>query len=250
MTFEEYQKMKGRNQSNEADFKEYQQYIQSKGMQKASAVKKLQASVPPLKGAPLVDGSGQQVGIAGAGGNIQKPTSKSQSVLDAYKKDKVAKQAMMKSEDIDRSAKGLEVAAKKDAIDFPGQQTTSPPAGDLSFKGDTKGVMAATAMGMQTANAQNDMQAIMGGAGTGMQVASMLTGAGAGPVGAAVGVGTALMGLISSAKGKKEAKKAKEEQEKLLKERKEQARKARELQLLQSQSQERQSAFANLMASL
>lgn len=249
MTFQEFQQQRGKKQSTEEDYKEYQQMIQSKGMRKAAATKRLKATAPSLKGAPLTDGSGQQVGVSDGAGNVQKMQSKAQSVLDAYKKNKVATQATMKSEDIDRSAKGLETAAKKDAIDFPDQQT--PPGGDgLSFAGNTKGVMAATSMGMQAVNAQNDMQAIMGGAGTGMQVASMLTGAASGPVGMAIGAGTAIMGLLSSNKKKKEVEQAKKEQEKLLREQKEQSRKARELQLLQSHSSERQSAFANLMRSL
>jgi len=261
MTFEEYQKSKGRNQSSEADFKEYQEFMKQQqgggqapqspqapspqGLQKAAVAKKLKVSAPPIKGAPLVDGSGQQSGVADASGNVAKSTSKAQSVLDAYKKNKVATQASLQSENIDRSVKGLETAAKKDAIDFPDQQ---PPAGDsLSFTGDAKGIMAATSMGMQAANAKNDMQAIMGGAGAGMQVASMMSGAAAGPVGLAVGAGTALMGMMNSRKEKKEAeRKQKELEEKL----KKQQKQARELQLMQSHSSERQSAFSNLMSNL
>ena len=254
MTFEEYQKSKGRNQSSEADFREYQQFMQQQGggqapqaqpqaqpqapspqgLQKAAAVKQLQVQAP------------KALAQAPAQAPAQEPKKYSaQSVLDAYKKDKVATQATMKSEDIDRSAKGLEMQKKKDAIEFPEQQ---PPADDsLTFKGDTKGVMAATSMGMQAVNAKNDMQAIMGGAGAGMQVASMLGGAAAGPVGIAVGAGTALMGMINSRKEKREAeRKQKELEEKL----KKQQKQAKELQLMQSQSSERQSAFSNLMSNL
>ena len=267
MTFEEYQKSKGRNQSSEADFREYQQFMQQQGggqapqaqsqaqpqapspqgLQKAAATKQMQASLPPLKGAPLVDGSGQQVGVANASGGIKPSVSKAQSVLDAYKKNKVATQASLQSENIDRSAKGLEAAAKKDAIDFPEYQDVPAGGGDLSFTGNTKGVMAATSMGMQAVNAKNDMQAIVGGAGAGMQVASMLAGSAAGPVGIAVGAGTALMGMLNSRKEKKEAEKAQKEAEKKAKE---QSSNLRKLQLMQSHSQERQNAFANLMASL
>ena len=107
--------------------------------------------------------------------------------------------------------------------------------------------MAATAMGMQAANAQNDMQAIIGGAGAGMQVASMMSGAAAGPAGIAVGAGTAIMGMINSRKQKKAAEKAKREEERKLKE---QRKHALELQMLQNQSSERRSAFSNLIASL
>jgi hypothetical protein len=264
MTFEEYQKSKGRNYSSEADYKEYQEFMKQQGgaqapqaqapqaqapspqgLQKAAATKKLQTSVPPIKGAPLVDGSGQQVGVANASGGVKPDVSKAQSVLDAYKKDSAAKQAMMRSEDIDRSAKGLELQKQKDAIEFPDQ--VNPPGDDLSFTGDTKGIMAATSMGMQAVNAKNDMQAIMGGAGAGMQVASMLSGAAGGPVGLAVGAGTALMGMLGSRKAKKEAEKAQKEAEEKAKA---QASKLRKLQLLQTHSQERQNAFANLMSSL
>lgn len=249
MTFEEYQRSKGRTQSTQADFEEYQRMLKgqnSKGMQKLAATKKLKASAPSLKGSRLVDGSGQQVGVADAKGNMARSNSQARSVLDAYRNNPVAKQSMMESEDIDRSAKGLELAAKKDAVEFPGQQP--PPAADpLSFTGNTKGVMAATAMGMQAAVAQNDMQAIIGGAGAGMQVASMLTGAAAGPVGMAVGAGTALMGMINSRKQRKAAEKAKREAEEKEKRR---LKQARELQLLQSQSRERQNVFSNLMAAL
>ena len=80
-----------------------------------------------------------------------------------------------------------------------------------------------------------------------MQVASMLSGAAAGPVGMAVGAGTALMGMINSRKQRKEAEKAKREAEEKEKRR---LKQARELQLLQSQSRERQNVFSNLMASL
>ena len=248
MTFEEYQKSKGRNQSSEADFREYQQFMQQQqggmkapeaqtqapapqGLQKAAAIKQLQTTAP----AP----------VAPASTAPAPSTSKAQSVLAAYKKDPVAKQAMMQSENIDKSAKGLEMFAKKDAVEFPDQ---APPAGDgLSFKGDTKGIMAATSMGMQAVNAKNDMQAIMGGAGAGMQVASMLGGAAAGPVGIAVGAGTALMGMINSRKEKEEAeRKQKELEEKL----KKQQKQAKELSLMQSHSSERQAAFSNLMSNL
>ena len=208
-------------------------------MQKAIASKKLKASLPPLKGAPLVDGSGQQSGIADAKGNIAKSTAKAKSILDAYKKNPVAKQAMMKSENIDRSEKGLSMFAAKDAVEFPGQQ--QPPNSGTTFTGDTKGIMAAASMGMQTVNAQNDMQAIMGGAATGMQVASMMSGAAAGPAGIAVGAGTALMGMMASRQAQRRAEKAKQEQER---KRKEERRHALELQLLQNQSNERQSAFS------
>lgn len=260
MTFEEYQKSKGRNYSSEADYKEYQKAMQqqkggqqvapqqppaAKAVQKAAAAKQLKVSAPPLKGAPLVDGSGQQSGVADASGNVAKSTSRAQSVLDAYKKNKVATQASLKSEDIDRSVKGLETAAKKDAIDFPDQ---APPADDgLSFTGNTKGVMAATSMGMQAVNAKNDAQAIVGGAGAGMQVASMLSGAGAGPAGLAVGAGTAVMGMINSRKERKRAEAAARKEEEKLRKQKQQAK---ELQLMQSHSSERQAAFSNLMANL
>jgi hypothetical protein len=247
MTFEEYQKSKGRNYSSEADYKEYQEFMKQQGgaqapqaqapspqgLQKAAATKKLQASTPPIKGAPLVDGSGQQSGVADASGNVQKMQSKAQSVLDAYKKNPVAKQELMSTENIDRST------------------PNTPPAGDSGgsgFTGDSKDIMAAASMGMQTVNAKNTGQALMGGAATGMQVANMFKdNENAAAIGAAVGGGTALIGMLKSRSERKKAERAQKRAEEKLKRQQEQAR---ELQLMQSHSQERQSAFSNLMANL
>lgn len=256
MTFEEFQRQRGRNTSNEQDYAEYQQFLQQQGLvqntklapkniKKAASIKQLQATAPSLQGAPLVDGSGQQVGISNAAGNL---TSRAQSILDAYRKDKVATNASLKSEDIDRSAKGLDLQKQKDAIEFP--EYSNPSNNNLSFTGNTKGVMAAASMGMQAANANTEAQAIMGGAMTGLQVGSMLAGAAAGPVGWAVGAGTALMGLMAAADKKREQERLIKVEEEKQRKLEQQQKRIRELQLLQSQSQERSAAFQNLINSL
>lgn len=155
---------------------------------------------------------------------IQKSkTPLADKVLGAYKKDKVAKHELMKSEDI----------AKPEGI--------KPPSSDssLKFTGDSKGLMSTGLQALATSKAQDTSSAIIGGAMTGLSASTMLTGAAAGPVGIAVGVGSALMGMANARKAKKAQREAERKQ-------KEELRKARELSLLESQGAARQRAIESL----
>ena len=117
--------------------------------------------------------------------------------------------------------------------------TTTPPTGP-TFTGDAEGLMATGAMAMSTMKAQDNSAAIIGGAMTGLSASTMISGAAAGPIGAAIGIGSALAGMVNARKQKKAQQEAQRKQEEAIK-------KARELQLLQSKSQARQQAIQTLM---
>lgn len=126
------------------------------------------------------------------------------------------------------------------SIEAPKQETTPTPETGSTFTGDSKGLMATGAMAMSTMKAQDSTSAIIGGAMTGLSASTMISGAAAGPVGVAIGLGAAMSGMVN-------ARKQKKAQERAEAERKKEIEKARELQLLQSKSQSRQQAIQTLM---
>lgn len=98
---------------------------------------------------------------------------------------------------------------------------------------------SALASGLAGAEAATPAQAILGGVSAGLSTAALMTGAAAGPVGAVVGIGTALLGLASSKKKKKAAEKARRKREAELK-------RAEELRLLESFHRRRSNAIDRL----
>ena len=229
MTFEEYLE-KGRNYSSEADYQEYMKLMESqKGMGKAVAKKQMNKAAGSLD-------------IVGSALDLSKATSgfTDSNIAKKYNLNKIDTPDLKSVADFKEFGK---------QFDAPQTAPVPPTDGggmfaDTSFTGDAKGVAAAGAMAMQTAQSQTAQQAIMGGAMTGLSVGSMLTGAAAGPVGIAVGLGSALVGLSNASSQRRKREKA---QEKAKKELEAREQKATELRLLESSNTRRQRAYETLM---
>lgn len=246
MTFEQFQQQRGRNTSNQQDYQEYMAFLNQQGgpMSKAVAKKQIAKTGPSaqnmVSAAPSVAPTAptspvsrpatapsspvSQMSQQGSGVDV----SKAMSVLEAYKKNPVAKQELLNTESIDRMNVG----------DSTGM------FGDTKFTGNAMDVAQAGMMAMQTTQAETAGQAIMGGLGTGLSVSSMLAGSAAGPVGIAAGVGTALIGLSSASskrrKREQELTRQREEAERLRK-------RSEKLRAEEKYADRRQQAYSQLM---
>tara|TARA_R100000951_G_C2637129_1_gene179666 strand:- start:147 stop:686 length:540 start_codon:yes stop_codon:yes gene_type:complete len=149
-------------------------------------------------------------------------------------------ESLRKSKAMQKAAVKKKLSADKPKVESAPQKITTQPPPGSTFAGDAEGLMATGAMAMSTMKAQNSAAAIMGGAMTGLSASTMISGAAAGPIGAAIGVGSALTGMINARKQKKAQQEAQRKQEEAI-------NRAREVQLLQSKSNARQQAIQTLM---
>lgn len=246
MTFQEFQDQRGRNTSNEEDYKEYMAFLEQSGLlNKAVGKKQLSKAAAPAK-AP------SRAPTQISGGGTSDLVGQSMQLADATKG--FTDSAIAKKYNLNAPG-GPDFQSVADFKEF-GKQFEAPvtpdvPAGseggmfsDSTFTGDAKGVATAGMMAMQTAQSQTAQQAIMGGAMTGLSIGSMIGGAAAGPVGVAAGLGTALIGLSNASsqrrKREKAQEQAKKEQERLLK-------RQEKLRALESYNSRRQRAYESLM---
>lgn len=245
MTFEQFQRQRGRNTSNQQDYQEYLQMLQESNLlEKGVSKKKLSQELAPQR-APTSISSPDLVGQ-----NLQ-----AGEAVSSFTNSDIAKRYNL------NAPGGPDLQSVQQFKEF-GQQfqdtSSNMPTGDTpgffeeggawdtsEFVGDAKGVASAGMMGMQTAQAKTATQAIMGGAMTGLSVGNMMAGAAAGPVGIAVGLGTALVGLANASSQRRKREK---EAERIKKEQEEQLKKIEKLRSLESYNKRRQSAYQSLMS--